>query len=68
MADFNKAMRWLIAGSLLLAAGCTNGKEYRPGPTPGYGSPHYYYGPGGNPEQDPEFWIMWQNQEGGSSP
>ena len=68
-ATFNQAMRWIILGSLLLAAACAGGEvqTYRPSSYPAYSAPYYpdYYGPSYYPEQDPEYWRMWQDRQGG---
>ncbi len=68
-ATFNQAMRWIFLGSLLLAAACANGgyQPYGPAPTRTYNYQYYpdYYGPSYYPEQDPEFWRMWQDRQGG---
>lgn len=66
MTILNKAMRWIILGSLLLVAACANGGS-GPGSTANYGSSYNqdYYGPGNYPEQDPQFWQMWQDRQGG---
>jgi len=57
---------WLILASLLLIAACGTGEvqTYRPTSYPVYHSP-YYYPDLRLQEQDPEFWQMWQNSQGG---
>ena len=67
---FNQALRWIILGSLLLAAACADGggyAPYGPAPAPSYNYNYYpdYYGPSYYPEQDPQFWQMWQGRNGG---
>ncbi len=69
-ATFNQAMRWILLSSLLLAAACAGGGEvqtYRPTSYPAYRSSYYpdYYGPSDYPSEDPQFWQMWQNSQGG---
>lgn len=56
----------LLLGSLLLVAACATGEvqTYRPTSYPVYKSPYYY--PDLSPrEDDPQFWMMWQNSHGG---
>ena len=66
MATCNQALRWILLGSLLLAAACAEGEvqTYRPSSSPAYRSSDYY-GPSSYPEQDPQFWQMWQDRSGG---
>ena len=68
-ATFKQAMRWIILGSLLLAAACAGGEvqTYRPSSYPAYRAPYYpdYYGPSSYPQDDPQFWQMWQDSHGG---
>jgi hypothetical protein len=68
-AAFKQALRWIIMGSLLLAAACAEGEvqTYRPSSYPAYRTPYYpdYYGPSYYPDQDPQFWQMWQDRQGG---
>lgn len=69
MTAFNKAIWWIFMGGLLLAASCADGgySSYGTAPTPTYNYHYYpdYYGPSYYPEQDPEFWRMWQDRQGG---
>ena len=68
-ATFKQAMRWIILGSLLLAAACADGgySSYGPAPAPTYNYHNYpdYYGPSHYPSDDPQFWQMWQDRNGG---
>ena len=61
-------MYWLMLSGLLLAAGCNGGgggvQTYRPTSYPVYGSP-YYYPDLSVPENDPQFWQMLMNSQGG---
>ncbi len=67
-----KRWSWLLLAGLCLAAGCAAGEVYQPPPYPGYGYPGYYhpgyylnyYGPT-YPYEDPEYWEMWQDRQGG---
>lgn len=65
-----KKMFWLLmlCGLLLAAAGCEGGgggvQTYRPSAYPVYG-PQYYYPDLSNQEDDPQFWQMWVNSQGG---
>lgn len=57
----------LMLSGLLVAAGCGGGgggvQTYRPTSYPVYGSPYY---PDLSPqEDDPQFWQMWVNSQGG---
>jgi hypothetical protein len=63
-----KIANWIVLGSLLLIAACANGggggQYYRPSSYPVYQSPYYY--PDLRYEaQDPQFWQLWQNSQGG---
>jgi hypothetical protein len=63
-----KTMYWLMLSGLLVAAGCEGGgggvQTYRPTAYPVYG-PRYYYPDLSIQEQDPQFWQMWTNSQGG---
>jgi hypothetical protein len=70
-ASFNKTLYWLMLGSLMLAAACADGgyQTYRAPSYPSQSSPGYYsypnyYGPT-YPYEDPEYWRMWQDRQGG---
>jgi len=57
---------WLMLASLLLIGACGTGEvqTYRPTSYPVYQRP-YYYPDLRYREDDPEFWPMWQNSQGG---
>ena len=65
-----RMMYGIVLGSLLLAAACAGGgyggevQTYRPTTYPVRGYPDYY-GPSYYPDQDPQFWQMWQDSQGG---
>jgi hypothetical protein len=65
-AVLGKIGGWLLLGSLLLVAACSTGEvqTYRPTSYPVYQSP-YYYPDLRYQKDDPEFWQMWQNSQGG---
>lgn len=70
--SFKKALFWILLGSLLLSAAACAGGGYQTYPAPSYPSYNYpgyyyrdYYGPSYYPEQDPEYWRMWQDRQGG---
>ena len=68
---FRMTMYGIMLSSLILAAACADGgyQTYRPPSYPASSYPGYYYqdyyGPSYYPEQDPEFWRMWQDRQGG---
>jgi hypothetical protein len=67
-ATFNQVVRWIILGSLLLAAACAEGGYYQSNaPASTYNKQYYpdYYGPSDYPSDDPQFWQMWQDRNGG---
>jgi hypothetical protein len=66
---FRMTMYGIMLSSLILAAACADGgyQTYRAPYYPSYNSPSYYpdyYGPT-YPYEDPEFWRMWQDRQGG---
>jgi hypothetical protein len=65
-AVFGKIGGWLLLGSLLVVAACATGEvqTYRPTSYPVYRS-LYYYPDLRTQENDPQFWTMWQNSQGG---
>jgi hypothetical protein len=69
-AILKKTISGIMLGSLLLAAGCAGGgyEVYQPPPPSYYPRPYhpptYYYEPL-YPDQDPQFWQQWQNNQGG---
>jgi hypothetical protein len=65
-AVLRKIGGWLLLGSLLLVAACATGEvqTYRPTSYPVYKSP-YYYPDLSYQEDDPQFWTMWQDHQGG---
>lgn len=61
-----KAMYCLMLGGLLVAAACNGGggvQTYRPTSYPVYGQP--YYPDLSIQEDDPQFWQMLMNSQGG---
>ncbi len=67
---FRMAMYGIMLSSLILAAACAEGgySYQSPSyPTSSYPSNYYrdYYGPSHYPAQDPEYWRMWQDRQGG---
>ena len=69
-ARFRMTMYGIVLSSLILAAACADGGySYQPSSypyqsSPGYYSPPNYYGPT-YPYEDPEYWRMWQDRQGG---
>ncbi len=66
---FKTTLSWLILGSLVLVAACAEGgyQTYQAPYYPGYNYPSYYpdyYGPT-YPYEDPDYWRMWQDRQGG---
>jgi len=64
--SFKKAMRWIILGGLLLVAACVGGEvsTYRPTSYPVYNN-QYYYPDLRFQQDDPQFWPMWMDRQGG---
>jgi hypothetical protein len=61
-----KTIFGLMLSGLLLAAGCNGGggvQTYRPTSYPVYGQP--YYPDLSIQQDDPQFWQMWVNSQGG---
>ena len=65
-AVLGKIGGWLLMGSLLLVAACGAGEvqTYRPTSYPVYHSP-YYYPDLRRQGDDPQFWDLWMNSQGG---
>ncbi len=66
-STFKKGAFGFLLGSLLWAAACAEGevpRTYAPSPYPVYNYP-YYYPDLRYQEQDPQFWQMWQDRQGG---
>ena len=68
MSALKKAMYWLMLSGLIGAAACNGGgaggvQTYRPTSYPVYGSP--YYPDLSVPQDDPQFWQLWVNSQGG---
>jgi hypothetical protein len=67
-ATLKKITHWIILSSLLLVAACANGgyqQPYTPSYAPPYSYPSYYYTPDYYYQNDPQFWQMWQDRQGG---
>lgn len=63
---YKKYILLLVLSSLLSMAACTTGEvsTYRPTSYPVYKNQYYY--PDLRPqEDDPLFWLMWQDSQGG---